>query len=61
MGQHVVFSGEILATHWTRVHLHVHFVRGHVMAAKVADVRVDAIADRASVQVVFLPDAKVPR
>lgn len=61
MSEHVVFPGEILAAHRTRVHLDVHLVRRHVMAAKITDVRVHSVAHGAPVQVVFFSDAKVAR
>jgi hypothetical protein len=61
VGQHVVLPGEILAADRTREHLDVQLVRGHVVPAEVADVSVDPAAHRASVQIVLLPHAEVPR
>ena len=53
VGDHVVFSGELLEANWTGVVLNVGFVGCDVMPAKVADVCVGTMAHGATVNVAF--------
>lgn len=54
VGGHVVLARELLEAERARVNLNVALVRGHVMPAEVADVRVDTRADLATVRVLPL-------
>lgn len=54
VGGHVVLARELLEAERARIHLNVALVRGHVMPAEVADVRVDTRADLAAVRVLPL-------
>lgn len=51
MGNHVVFSRELLETNRARIVLDVGLVRGHVMPTEIADVCVSAMADGATIDV----------
>lgn len=49
VGGHIVFSRELLETEGTGIHFDITFVGGYIVAAEVANVRVDARADFAAV------------
>lgn len=54
VGGHVVLARELLKAERTRIYLDVALVRGHIVPAEVADVRVDTRADLAAIRVLPL-------